>query len=302
MIIFVSFCTPRYAEPMRAVLASARVHGAHAVRGWTKAELSTTSFYNETASILDAARGAGYWAWKPFVILEALKGAAEGDTVVYSDAGRPGTPHLVDRPLTVLADWVAKERGGLLPGVYIPQWGPNRRWTKGECFRVMGCEDDSIRDHPQVQATFSVWRRGERAMAFVDEWLAWCRRPEAIADERVDPAVPDAPDFVDHRHDQSVLTNLVLRRGLGCFGDPYAIAVGGDRRNASDKWIGHLIDRIEGRTWAVRARIAREDRRLADAASPPFGPAAPARRATRLLRSWRDAAANYPVSHLDARW
>jgi hypothetical protein len=299
MLTITSFGTPEYTLPMESLFASARHHGADRAQGWTRRQLEETGFYRAHRHILDASRGAGYWAWKPFLILETLKNSAEGDLVLYSDAGRPEAPSIVDRPLRTLTDWVVAHRGGALPGVYIPQWGPNRRWTKGECFRVMGCDTPAIRDHPQVQATFSVWRRDDRSLDFVSEWLRWCVTPEAISDERVGD-VPDAPDFRDHRHDQSIVTNLALREDFACFGDPHQIAIGGNRGNPCDKRIGHLIDRIEGRTWAVRSRIAREDRRLLNLAAPPVGLTAPVRRAKRFVRSWREATVNYPVSRLQS--
>jgi hypothetical protein len=31
-------------------------------------------------------RGAGYWLWKPYVVLRELALAAEGDIIIYSDA------------------------------------------------------------------------------------------------------------------------------------------------------------------------------------------------------------------------
>lgn len=298
MLKITSYCTPEHAAPMEMLFASALRHGAQEAQGWSRSQLEETSFYRANRRVFDAARGAGYWAWKPFFILETLKNSAEGDIIVYNDAGRHQAPYVVDRSLGTLADWVVRHRGGALPGVYIPQWGLNRQWTKGECFQAMNCDTSDIRDHPQVQATFSVWQRNDRSMDFVSEWLRWCVTPEAISDEKVSD-VPDAADFRDHRFDQSVLTNLSLKNGLACFGDPHQIAIGGNRSNASDKRIGHLIDRIEGRTWAVRSRIAWEDRRMANAASPPAGPAAPLRLAKRHLRSWKDAVANYPVSSLD---
>jgi hypothetical protein len=298
MLKITSYCTPEHAAPMDLLFASARRHGADEAQGWTRRQLEETAFYRAHRRVFDAARGAGYWAWKPFFLLETLKAAAEGDIIIYNDAGRHQAPFVVDRPLGTLADWVVRHRGGLLPGVYIPQWGLNRHWTKGECFRAMGCDVPAVRDHPQVQATFSVWQRNDRALDFVSDWLRWCVTMEAISDEKMGD-VPDAPDFRDHRFDQSVLTNLTLGNGLTCFGDPHRIAIGGNRINASDKHIGHLIDRIEGRTWAIRSRIAREDRRLAGLAAPVNGRLSLLRRAKRLARSWRDATANYPVSSLD---
>ncbi len=46
------------------------------------------AFRVENEAILTQARGAGYWLWKPFIILETLSKLPPGAALVYSDAGR----------------------------------------------------------------------------------------------------------------------------------------------------------------------------------------------------------------------
>lgn len=243
---------------MRIVLETARRHGADSVRGWTGDDIRALSIYPDYREVLDAPRGAGYWAWKPLIILEELNALPDGDVLIYSDAGRADRPYRIDRPLREVVDWVLRERDGMLPGVYIPQWGANQRWTKAECFAAMGCDTPAIRLHPQIQATFSVWQAHDRSRAFVARWARWCLDPRAVADERIDPGLREADDFIDHRHDQSVLTNLALLEGLRGFGDPMHAIVGPFRHSSIDKHIGTLADRIAGRGWAIRHRLARE--------------------------------------------
>jgi hypothetical protein len=150
----------------------------------------------------------------------------------------------------------------------------------------MGCDRSEVRAHPQVQATFSVWQANPRSRAFVNEWSRWCLDPRAVADERIDPAIADAPGFIDHRHDQSVLTNLVLTHGLRCFGAPGRTVVGPFRQSPVDKDIGTLADRIAGRGWAIRLRLAREQLRGRDLARPARGPVARGLRLIRLARAF----------------
>ena len=127
----------------------------------------------------------------------------------------------------------------MLPGLYLPRYGRNAIWTKGECFAALGCEDSIFKEHPQIQATFSVWEKHDASIDFVSTWLDWCTNPAALIDDHIDPNIPDAPDFREHRHDQSVLTLLTLKRGLKCFGSPFESHKGERRINC-------LIDRING--------------------------------------------------------
>lgn len=246
--IFVSFAGSAdsndrdWRRRQRVLARSARRVGFDPVISWTRRRLRKTDFYARHRELLDAERGAGYWAWKPYVIHEALRNAAPGDSVVYCDVGRGRRTDGAERSqlrsgLDALLDWCEEENDGLLPGVYIPVFGPNRRWTKRDCFVHMGCDEPRFWDHPQVQASFSVWRSGERALSFVHEWMTWCTKPEIIDDGPSTAGLPDFPDFVEHRHDQSILTNLVIRDGLPCYGPP-------DRWVPPTKDINTLNDRI----------------------------------------------------------
>jgi len=239
MIALTSFASDPFAAAQLSLAQDALQSGAQRLSLWRRRDLERTAFYRANRDILDQPRGAGYWLWKPYIILSELERLQQGDFLFYSDCGQPDKPHRISRPLHVLADWCKSNVGGMLPGVYIPKSGRNAKWTKGECFSVMGCDSDLFRDHPQIQTTFSVWEKHDESLDFVQAWLDWCTVPAAISDGRVDPSIPDAPDFRDHRHDQSILTLLALKRGLRCYGSPL-------EGHGGSKGIDNLIDRISG--------------------------------------------------------
>ncbi|MDJ0523012.1 MAG: hypothetical protein QNJ90_13160 [Planctomycetota bacterium] len=198
---------------------SARRHGFHEIVSWTRPKLMATPFYAAHRDVLDRPRGAGYWAWKPYIIRQALEDAREGDHVVYWDVGRGRedareTGNRFRRSIRPLVRWCDRQGGGALPGVWIPQSGANGMWTKRDCFARMGCDEPRYWEAPQVSASFSIWRRDARSLAFVDRWLACVCDPQLVTDDPNTCGLPDLPGFVDHRHDQSILTNLVLLEGL----------------------------------------------------------------------------------------
>ena len=142
---------------------------------------------------------------------------------------------------------VRHENGGVLPGVYVPRHGPNRKWTKHECFVAMQCDSEAYWRQPQIQATFSVWQKCALAESFAAEWLRWCLQPLALSDEKLRPDIREYPEFIDHRYDQSILTNLALTHGIRCFG-------AADEIHSETKYIDNLSDRIAGRPWRIYAR------------------------------------------------
>jgi len=198
---------------------SALRHGFDSGVPWTREQLVTTSFYEQHRDVLDRVRGAGSWAWKPYVIQQALDSVDEGDHVVYWDVGRAhrGNPRVgnrIRRRLDPLLHWCDEVGGGALPGTLVPQHGPNRCWTKRDCFVLMDCDESRYWEAPQVEATFSIWRCEDRSRAFVDAWLAYAVDARVITDDDNTCGLPNLQGFRDHRHDQSILTNLVLREGL----------------------------------------------------------------------------------------
>lgn len=246
-VALVCYASEGFYAQQQVLARSAREIGIEHVELWTRERLRKTEFYERHKHILDARRGSGYWLWKPYIVLTELERAMPGSFVVYSDCGYPWRPQCLRRPLDSILKWCEEHSGGMLPGIYIPEHGPNRRWTKRECFVAMGCDSAYFWDHPQIQATFSFWQKREPVLQFVAEWLRWCLIPQALTDERVCPDILDFPDFRDHRHDQSILTNLALMRGVRCFGDPQATHRG-------TKLIDSLTDRIEGKWLSLVCR------------------------------------------------
>ena len=253
------YATAGYEPQQRAVVRSAARAGFTHCLPWKRSMLERTAFYAEHRALLDKPRGGGYWLWKPFLIARELERLRPGDFLVYTDCGYPWRPLVIRQPLDAVLEWCERENAGLLPGVYIPQHGRNRNWTKRECFIAMQCDSEPYWNQPQVQATFSVWQKCARAEEFVAEWLRWCLHPATLGDERVMDTVEEHPEFITHRHDQSVLTNLARMRGVRCFGDP-------GEAHPDTKYIDNLTDRIAGRPGRIfvrnlSRRIANETRK-----------------------------------------
>jgi len=51
----------------------------------TDEDLKKSDTYEYNKDIFNFTKGAGYWAWKPWAILEAFKSANEGDIILYQD-------------------------------------------------------------------------------------------------------------------------------------------------------------------------------------------------------------------------
>lgn len=242
-----TFASTRFYPQQNILNRSAAAGGITDCLAWSETVLKSTEFYRAHRDILDASRGCGYWLWKPYLIGRELELLKTGDFLIYYDVGRPSLPHRISRPLFPLLDWCERQNAGVLPGVYVPEHGPNSKWTKRECFVLMDCDRSIYWQHPQIQATYSVWQKSEQSRALLDEWLQWCITPGVLTDAVSLPHVKNFPDFVDHRHDQSVITNLSIKHGIKCYGDPQVALPG-------SKDINNLVDRMTGNEASVFCR------------------------------------------------
>jgi hypothetical protein len=209
-IYLVSYANARYVPDQALLTASALQFGVTDVRPWSQQMLHRTAFYSENKAILDLPRGAGYWLWKPFIISETLKEMEEGDCLIYSDSG-----------IEVVADLtpllrIAFERDL----VFFSGTGQCRQWTKRDCFYFLNADEPSFHDAQMVDASFLVSAKNSFVNSFMAEWLKTCRDPRILTDEPNTSGLPDLPGFIEHRHDQSVLSILVRRGNFEMFRDP----------------------------------------------------------------------------------
>lgn len=156
-------------------------------------------FYETYKHILDQERGAGYWLWKPYFILKMLEASENNELIVYTDAG-----------IEFVADvhnLTNEMQGDIM--VFANGWR-HGDWCKGDVLNLMDALD--YVDSQQLQASCIILRVSDYSKQFVSEWLEWCCHPNFIDDS---PSLcTNEPTFKEHRHDQAILTNLVLREGI----------------------------------------------------------------------------------------
>ena len=175
------------------------------VKSYDRDWLITTDFYKDNQSLLDEDRGGGWWAWKPYVILDALNNAQENDYILYCDCGDMVSPNIKSYVENTLSE---DEFCLLLLGNNI-----NKDYTKRDCFVLMGCDDDDYWSSNQLEAGVQIWKVTEQSINIVSDWMKFCLDSRIIKDDE-STLDKDFPSFKSHRNDQSVLTNIAIREGL----------------------------------------------------------------------------------------
>jgi hypothetical protein len=184
--------------------------------------------------VITETRGAGYWLWKPYIILKEMMQMDDGEVLVYLDAGVE---------ITHEPTWLKKlDQVWLFGNMYN-----HTEWCKAD---VM----EAIHNGPykkQVQASVMAFRVNGWTKTFVKEWLTWCEMPGFLDDSP--SKSKNRHNFQEHRHDQAVLTCVAYKHGIplhwwparyndqfdypkGDYSDEYGVCFSHHRRRNSE-WI-----------------------------------------------------------------
>ena len=167
---------------------------------WFKPEHIDPFFRKANKQVLDQPRGAGYWLWKPYIILKSMMEMKAGDVLVYADAGlylNANIDHIIktmDQDVSLFGNT-----------------HPHVRWCKAYCLYKMGMQDISP-SQEQVQASVILFKITRETFDFVKEWLLWGQFKGMIDDTPSEDYI-ERHDFIEHRHDQAILTNLAVKYG-----------------------------------------------------------------------------------------
>jgi hypothetical protein len=165
-------------------------------------------------------RGFGYYIWKPYLIKKILSTMNDNDILLYCDTGCTlnfnGFPKMLEYFDILLSsnksilgfqlqgpnpDW--KLRGISIPDLI------DKNWTKNDVFIEMNCDDPKYKDTLQVMCTTFIIKKNNDSLKFVTEWYDTMCNYHLIDDS---PSIsPNAKDFYDHRHDQSIFSILMKK-------------------------------------------------------------------------------------------
>ena len=162
-----------------------------------KQDLDAT-FYQNNKTILDKPRGAGYWLWKPYIILKTLNMIAENDILIYLDSGCCIKKDL--RPL--LQDL---ETHDMLVKHLELRNGP---WTKRDLMILENVDTPAFRKKKTLEASFIAMQNTTFTKQLITKWMTMMKDPRKVTDTPSTKA-KEYPFFKEHRHDQACLNVTV---------------------------------------------------------------------------------------------
>jgi hypothetical protein len=212
--ILITFGDRKYYGSMKRLENTAREIGkVDEVHQYSQEWLQHTGFWKQNAFILQRPRGAGYWIWKPYILLDAMNLYMEdGDIVMYSDAGVE-----VIKDLSPLYD-LAQEKDRIV--FRLAGKHNNKTWTKRDTFVLMGCDEQKYWDAIQTTASYHLWKKTDANIQFLTDYMKFLRDPRIVTDDVNMAGKQNFMEFRDHRHDQSVLSLMTIRDNFERHCDP----------------------------------------------------------------------------------
>ena len=197
-IVCISYADKGYENSKKSLKESAlKVGGITTVKQYTFNDIDQ-KFKDENKEILSMKRGAGYWLWKPYLILKTLNEMNNNDILIYCDTAM--------NFVSSIKTYIEKMSGSFM----LFQHGTNyieKNFTKGDIFQHFNVLDNKdITDTIQLDASHSIWKKDDNSIKFVTEWLELCKNKQLLTD--VPSITPNLDGFSENRHDQSILSVL----------------------------------------------------------------------------------------------
>ena len=188
-------------------------------------------FYEKNIHIFSQERGFGFWIWKPYFISDTLKKMNYGDILCYTDSGC-----LFIKSFNPFIEKIQKDEKGVILFELNSNFF-NAHVTKRDCFYYMNCDNDYYHNSIMTLASFIIIKKTDFSISFVDEWLEYSQDYRILTDSPNECGLPNLDSFVDHRHDQSILSLLSKKYNISVDIDPSQY--GNDRRDSSEQLINH---------------------------------------------------------------
>jgi hypothetical protein len=228
-VVHVSFGTDNFSQALSRLHRSAKRFGIRDVRFYRTNHPAVCRAIEQNPKIMNRSWGAGCWLWKPYILLDAMDSVEEDTIIIYTDAGQR---YIADpSPLVALA--ANKDV------VLFHSNKPQRIWTKRDCFVLMQADAPQYWDARQLDASIQIYRAGAKARSFLVELQDLMRNPRILCSGPNTCGLPNFEGFRAHRHDQSIITILAMKRGIETFPSPKIVLkldpVSGRRRASSPR-------------------------------------------------------------------
>jgi hypothetical protein len=215
--ILISFATnPKWYRAQAYLNESAKKFKLNGVISYTD-KSKDWEFVKKYDDIVNKTRGYGYWQWKSIILLDAMNQVNENDMIIYVDSG-----NIIINSLDYIFD-VCQQQDIVLfenrDGNYQGRAHRQDEWTKRDCFVLMGCDEEKYYYAPQCEGSYQIYKKTDKVMSFLKEYNEYSSNENIISD-LPNITKENLPQFIDHRHDQSIISNMAVKYDIPLLPEP----------------------------------------------------------------------------------
>ena len=177
------------------------------IYGFTEMDLKQDEyFWNKHGNFIENnQRGYGYWIWKSYLIKKELNKINENDILIYCDAGCQINSRGKER-LYEYIDMLNNNRDNY--GIISFQLEFKEiLYTKRNILEYFSIDYNT--NDLQNMATVLIMKKNSHSINIINNWYESCCNYDLINDNTYN----EDPNFIENRHDQSILSVLVSKYG-----------------------------------------------------------------------------------------
>ncbi len=173
-------------------------------------------FWNKHKKFIEQnKRLYGYCIWRPYLILKTLLTLKDGDILIYIDGGceieqngETEFNNLIEQcnHSMILYTYATSGVGGVYgsgENHYI-----EKDWSKMDLIQHLNVNRPDILNVAQYQDTVIFFKKTKQVIEFVQDWNYILNTDYHLVDD-TPSIIPNAPSFIEHRHEQSVFSLLI---------------------------------------------------------------------------------------------
>ncbi|WP_299670564.1 hypothetical protein [uncultured Polaribacter sp.] len=230
MITLVNFADEKFRNKQKWNTLSAKLFGKfdHVIE-YDFSDINEQSLSLNKESLKYKEKGSGNYFWKPYIVEKALNRINEGDYLMYADSGS----FFLKSVLPLVKHMQKKNKEILCFRLPLIE----KQWTKRDAFILMNADNVKYTETSQVLGTFFLLKKCKESINFVEKYKTLCSDSRILSDDPNELGKKNYPEFIAHRHDQSILSllckkhnNLLLEKDISDYGYyPYRYLLGKNR-------------------------------------------------------------------------
>lgn len=166
-------------------------------------------FKHEFSDILKQKRGGGYWIWKFDIIKQQLTKLDNNDILIYMDSGCT----INTNGKTRFNEYIEMLNNSNESIISFQMSHVEKKYTNKELFHHFDMNtNDNNGNSGQIMATVLIMKNTDEMMKMIDECINVLRTDHLLVTDHYNK-LGQRNDFIDNRHDQSILSLVRKKHG-----------------------------------------------------------------------------------------